>query len=121
MWSASRKLDLRAAPGARAHTHLVLLALDCEEASGSTFEHWKARAAYDSRRERGGISMLQSHLQKCVRRGRADLAVQSARELVAITWSRDVVGLDTLLRRLPIIIVEDLNPLRHKRPPPSRQ
>ncbi|KCV70820.1 hypothetical protein H696_03177 [Fonticula alba] len=49
----------------------------------------------------GAVSMLKSHLQKCVRRQRAGLAVQTAKHLATLDMSE-------LLRRLPIIAVEDV-------------
>lgn len=47
------------------------------------------------------IGFLKSHLQKCVRRMLPDLAVKSAIEIIKI-------DLKELLRRLPIIIIEDV-------------
>ncbi|XP_004346913.1 hypothetical protein CAOG_05228 [Capsaspora owczarzaki ATCC 30864] len=46
------------------------------------------------------IPLLKSHLQKCVRRGKADLAGRSARLISEIDMNQ-------LLRRLPIIMIED--------------
>mmetsp|Transcript_695 Transcript_695/g.2426 ORF Transcript_695/g.2426 Transcript_695/m.2426 type:complete len:266 (+) Transcript_695:479-1276(+) len=56
-------------------------------------------------------------MQKCVRRGLSDLAVRSARELASISFGPEkLVGVEMLLRRLPIIAVEDVGdcPLRSR-------
>lgn len=47
------------------------------------------------------ISLLKSHLQKCIRRGKSELAVKTAKHLLDL----DAVN---LLRRLPIIMPEDV-------------
>ena len=48
------------------------------------------------------------HLQKCIRRGNVDLAVRSAHELAGITFGpTDPAGVKMLVRRLPVIAVED--------------
>jgi hypothetical protein len=52
------------------------------------------------------VSLLKSHLQKCIRRGKSDLAVKTASHLLDL----DAVN---LLRRLPIIIPEDVMILPH--------
>ncbi|EGD74184.1 hypothetical protein PTSG_06192 [Salpingoeca rosetta] len=47
------------------------------------------------------VSILKSHLQKCVRRQRAELVASTMRELMAL-------AMFDLLRRLPIIVIEDV-------------
>eukprot|EP00041_Stephanoeca_diplocostata_P001807 m.21517 g.21517 ORF g.21517 m.21517 type:complete len:543 (+) comp12448_c0_seq2:506-2134(+) len=47
------------------------------------------------------VSLLKSHLQKCIRRSRADLACKTAQHLYRMAPLQ-------LLRRLPIIMIEDV-------------
>ena len=47
------------------------------------------------------IPFLKSHLQKCVRKGNVDLAIKTTKEFI-------FAGLTDFLRRLPIIVVEDV-------------
>lgn len=46
------------------------------------------------------VPLLKSHLQKCIRRSRENLAVRTARHLL-------LTDPEALLRRLPVIMVED--------------
>jgi hypothetical protein len=70
----------------------LVLIKDCEEKVGGTH----IMGTYN----KSQISLLQSHLQKCIRKSNAELAVKTAIELM----NSDFI---TLLRRLPIIMIED--------------
>lgn len=48
-----------------------------------------------------GLPLLKSHLQKCVRRGLSELAVQTAKEII-------LSDINTFLRRLAVIMIEDV-------------
>ncbi|RUS30067.1 hypothetical protein BC938DRAFT_479884, partial [Jimgerdemannia flammicorona] len=61
------------------------------------------------------VPLLKSHLQKCARRQRGELAMRTAWEMMKIGGSGKgggdrgkVDGMGELLRRLPIVIVEDV-------------
>lgn len=109
VWTATRRLLVRTEPNGAKHEHIVALALDCDDATAP----WTPpTAGYSGNKDKGGLSMLQSHMQKCVRRGLVDQAKRTALELAAIRFGPKVVGLDMLLRRLPIILVEDTVPPR---------
>lgn len=83
----------------------IHLTLDAAGADGAV---WRDRRTYSGAKAAGGIGLLQSHLQKNIRRGNVDLAVRSAHELAGITFGpTDPTGLRTLVRRLPVIAVED--------------
>ena len=91
---------------------VVTLTLDAPAGAAAPPPWAPPYADYDGRRDCGAITLLQSHLQKCVRRGRAGLAARSARALACVAFGpANLVGLAALLRRLPIIAVEDSAPL----------
>ena len=60
----------------------IHLTLDTAGEDGAA---WRDRRTYTGARAAGGLGLLQSHLQKCIRRGNVDLAVRSAHELAGIT------------------------------------
>ena len=55
------------------------------DVTGDESAPWRDRRTYTGARAAGGLGLLQSHLQKCIRRGNVDLAVRSAHELAGIT------------------------------------
>ena len=57
------------------------------DVTGDESAPWRDRRTYTGARAAGGLGLLQSHLQKCVRRGNVDLAVRSAHELAGITYA----------------------------------
>ena len=107
VWSGKRRVELRASPSSeKAGVEVELLYRAKDES-----KRWcPPDARYDGRKEKGALSLLQSHLQKAVRRGKAQVAAQTARELLAIKFGDNLIGLDFLLRRFPIICVEDATP-----------
>jgi len=87
----------------------IHLTLDAAGADGAV---WRDRRTYSGAKAAGGIGLLQSHLQKNIRRGNIDLAVRSAHELAGITFGpTDPTGFRTLVRRLPVIAVRGRCPL----------
>ena len=62
------------------------------DVTGDESAPWRDRRTYTGARAAGGLGLLQSHLQKCVRRGNVDLAVRSAHELAGITYPRRCEG-----------------------------
>ena len=74
------------------------------DVTGDESAPWRDRRTYTGARAAGGLGLLQSHLQKCIRRGNVDLAVRSAHELAGITFGpTDPAGVKMLGRRLPVI------------------
>ena len=72
---------------------------------------WRDRRTYTGAKAAGGLGLLQSHLQKCVRRGNVDLAMRSAHELAGVTFGpTDPAGVKMLVRRLPVIAVGGRRP-----------
>ena len=57
------------------------------DVTGDESAPWRDRRTYTGARAAGGLGLLQSHLQKCIRRGNVDLAVRSAHELAGITYA----------------------------------
>ena len=55
------------------------------DTAGGDETAWRDRRTYTGARAAGGLGLLQSHLQKCIRRGNVDLAVRSAHELAGVT------------------------------------
>ena len=55
------------------------------DTAGDDGAAWRDRRTYTGARAAGGLGLLQSHLQKCIRRGNVDLAVRSAHELAGVT------------------------------------
>ena len=86
----------------------IHLTLDTAREDGAA---WRDRRTYTGARAAGGLGLLQSHLQKCIRRGNVDLAVRSAHELAGITFGpTDPAGVKMLVRRLPVIAVGGRRP-----------
>ena len=62
------------------------------DVTGDESAPWRDRRTYTGARAAGGLGLLQSHLQKCIRRGNVELAVRSAHELAGITYPRRCEG-----------------------------
>ena len=78
------------------------------DTAGDDGAAWRDRRTYTGARAAGGLGLLQSHLQKCIRRGTWTWPVRSAHELAGITFGpTDPAGVKMLVRRLPVIAVED--------------
>lgn len=93
-WTGRSKLHIRLCPGGAVSKHEVSLSV----ANTDESKEWRRSGP----RQRYPPHLLQSHLQKCVRRGLREKACQTALELARSS-------LDVLLRRLPVILVEDLD------------
>lgn len=91
VWTGRRTLALRLRAEGVSARHEIELVVDADDRS----TRWIEPPRYS------GHQLLQSHLQKCVRRGLVDLACRTAKELAA-------AKIEMLLRRLPVILVEDL-------------
>ena len=83
----------------------IHLTLDTAGADGAA---WRDRRTYTGAKAAGGLGLLQSHLQKCVRIGDLNVdrpaldGVRSAHELAGITFGpTDPAGVKMLVRRLP--------------------
>ena len=77
------------------------------DTAGDDGAAWRDRRTYTGAKAAGGLGLLQSHLQKCIRRGNVDLAVRSAHELAGITFGpTDPAGVK-MFRCPPVIAVED--------------
>lgn len=95
VWDGRCTINMRLRPRGVVSRHEISLALDAD--------HDRTPAWVGATRYPKGQQLLQSHLQKCIRRGLIELACRTARELASSQR-----GLEMLLRRLPIILVEDL-------------